>query len=220
MASYFTIDKVWSVVQRMAQNHNVQRLDTEDFNSYATLAHYQYYDQVYGRPSEMEGYETEPQISDALLPFKASSTITLTSGEGTKPTDYLHKRSVYYFDGAKKVKVKPVTDEQWDYYHDNSVYTPTTRDPIWNFKNNTTIRVSPNSIASIEFYYLKRGDEPAIAFTSSNGILSYDSGSSTDFLWDDDHIINIIRIMLSYLSIEAGRSDILQYVEQKEEIES
>jgi hypothetical protein len=221
MATLLTIDKVWYIFQRLASKHSVQNLDAEDFNNYAVMAHYEHFKNVYGKPSEIEGYETEPQVTDALQPFKANSTIALTSGEGTLPTNYFHIRSVYHTSGSDNIKVKQVSDEEWDYYHDNTIYTPTTADPIFNFKDNTTIRVSPSTITSIEFYYLKRltsgNDDPSIAMTVTNGVMAYNAGSSRDFSWDDDQIVDIIRLMLSYIAIEVGRNDILEYVNVKEE---
>lgn len=208
----FTLKDVLYTIQDLYQNKTNRRLNSEQFNRYLQLANNEEKRIVYGKVGEQQGYETEQQIIDSLHQFLKTATITLASGVGTLPTDYWHKSGMTLATG---VKVDFVSHQEAERRNNCSIDFPSLVYPIVEL-NATTFKVYPAEVSSVIFTYLKY-DYPEIAYliTGENDIPDYVSEYSTELLWGDDHIINIIRIILGYLSIPMDNTQVLQYLEAK-----
>lgn len=208
----FTLKDVLFTVQDLYQNKTSRRLNSEMFNRYLQLANNEEKRIVYGKVGEKEGYETEQQIIDALHPFIKQETISLTNGVGKLPTDYWHKAGMVLTDGTK---VDFVSHQEAERRNNDSIDTPSLTYPIVELLA-TTFQVYPDEVTSVIFTYLKY-DYPEIAYLISgeNDIPNYSEDDSTELLWGDDHIINIIRIILGYLNIPMDNAQVLQYLEAK-----
>jgi len=192
-----------------------KELGIEQFNRLVKIASDKLKSIIYGRIGEKEGFETEQQISDALLPFKTTSTIVLTTGSGTLPTDYWHKvgmRSLTGSSGFVSKMVDFVSHKECERRRDCSIDAPSFDQPIVELKS-STIKVYPITITSVEFTYLKT-DTPIIG----NYVTDYNVYTDVSpLLWKEDKHIDIIRLILGYLNIPLTNEQILAYTDAKVE---
>jgi hypothetical protein len=196
-------------VQDLYQNKNGRKLTLEQFNRYLQIANDELKRTLYGLVGDKDGAETEQQILDALLPFKTTASIILTSGTGVLPTDYWHSLKITT-NVLKKIKL--VTEKEFERRYNCSIDFPTVSEPICYLKTGvTSIVVIPTTIGQCMLTYYKK-DTPKLNFKINNGYNDYTS--STELLWGQDKYMDIIRLILGYLNIPLDNNTI-QYVEQK-----
>lgn len=181
----------------------------EQLNKVYALVNYDILRRKYGFPKSLTGAETSQQITDSLRVLKSSSTIALTAGSGNLPADYLHK--IKGTAGGRDVDF--VTELEDGERENSPIRMASTRYPTA-IINSSTISVKPTSISSIILVYYKQPTTPVYAVTETNGILVY-SGSSTDFDWNEEDDIDIVRYTLEHMGITARNEDILPYVQNK-----
>jgi hypothetical protein len=214
-----TLKDVLYVVSDMAQAlRGVKELNIDTFNRYVQLANNDLKRTVFGYPEEKTGYENREQISDDLLPFRASSTLAVTSGNIALPTDYWHKVSLEIAAPTTYLgyPFEFVTAEEFAERKSNSVTLPTSQYPIANIRPvgaSKFISIYPTSITSVNFHYLKT-DTPILRLKTENAVQVYDT-ASTELLWSQDKYIDIIRIILGYLNIPVSSQEVLAYTEAK-----
>jgi len=202
---------IWRTTQHILRDKNII-ISLEQYNRYYQFANEELKRTVYGRIGEKDGYETEQQITDALLPFKAQSTIALTTGLGTMPTDYWHKSRIEIT--STGIEVKFVDAKECIRRRNNSITQPSINHPIVELKDGT-FQVYPTSVSSVTFVYLKKGNTPQVVLKTENGIQVYDTVNSVEPEWGDDRFIDLVRLMVGYLSVPLTNSEILAYNEQK-----
>jgi len=220
-----TLKDVLYVVSDMAQAlRGVKELNVDTFNRYVLLANNELKRTVFGFPEEKTGYENREQISDDLFPFRAVSTIAISSysgvGAALLPSNYWHKISLEIAAPATYLgyPFQFVTVEEFAERISNSVTLPTTQYPIANIRpigGSNYISIYPTTgITSVTFHYLKT-DTPELWLKTENGVQVYDSDNSTELLWKQDKYIDIIRIILGYLNIPVSNQEVLAYTEAK-----
>jgi len=112
------------------------------------------------------------------------------------------------------VDVKFVTAKECVRRRNNSITEPTASYPIVELKDGA-FQVYPTTISQVTLVYLKK-DTPQIALKSENGIQVYDPDNSTELEWSTvDAYIDIIRLIVGYLSVPMTNEQVLSYVEQK-----
>jgi len=204
------------IFQNLAELYGYNKpLTIDNFNNYLWMADHELEKQVYGKLNSEEGYETKKQISDALLPFKATTNIVLVTGVGNLPSDYFHVDNVY---AATNVPAEVVTNKEFIDRIDNAITAPDTSNPICTLYS-TTISVNPTSFTPVTFRYFKKSinaTKPELVLKTENGVEVYDSANSEALLWGTEFYIDIIRIMLGFLAIAVSNQNILSYVEQKQ----
>ena len=193
-----------------------KKLRVEELNSILKVVDYDLFQEIYGLPGMQKGWEMDEQTGMAILPFKTSATVALTSGSGTLPTDFFHWGRCSYTSGSDEIPIDLVTTAEAEQRRFNSVTEPTARHPIAEIKNSTTIQVYPTTITSITLSYLKRPTPASYVIKNENGIDVYDSTNSVQFAWSADKHISLIRLILKYLGLSVNDSFIVQYSEQKQ----
>ena len=216
-----TLGEIVSTLAFIAEREGkAKKLTISDLNRLFKLVDYDFIRENFGHPDQPTGYETQGQISEALLPIKTEATVTLTSGVGTIPNDFYHFVDSYYTSGASTIRISEVRSQESVAFRSSSINAPTTTYPIievWE----TQVKVYPTTgISSIKFVYLKRPTPAVYAVKTENGIQVYDSASSTQFEWTADKHIDIIRLLLKYIGISLGNLQIAEYVNQKEAVEN
>lgn len=207
---------IWRTVQHILKDKGI-KLSLEQYNRYYQIANEELKRMTYGRVGEQQGFETDPLIKDTLLPFTTNSTITITSGEGNLPTDYWHKISASIV--STGVDIKFCTSEESLRKRNNSITKPSLSYPIAELFG-TKIKVYPTSITSIILNYLKVGNIPTVVLKVENSIVEYDEAYSIEPSFKSDKAIDLIRLIVSYLSLPMSPEQVLSYMEQKIEKET
>lgn len=203
------IKDIWYTVQNILRDRNIT-LGKEQFNRYLQFANWELMNTVYGLKGEKDGYETEFQISDELLPFKSTAVIALTSGIGALPALYWHKINMEVTATQKRIRI--LESREYLRRKNNTVTGPSEDYPICEIKNNS-IYILPTTITSVTFTYLRQSNTPEIVLKYENGIWVYDS--SVELEWENDKFIDIVRIIVGYLSVPMSPDQVLAYTEQK-----
>lgn len=213
----FGLKDSWYTLQHILRDKKIE-ISLEQINRYLELGNAELMRTVYGRVGEEKGYENDQAIMDALLPFKAISNITLTSGAGAMPNDYWHKSRMEDF--TTGVKITFVSSDECERKRNNTITVPSTAYPIVELLDGT-FQVYPTTITKVKFVYLKKGNVPAIAVKTENAIQVYDASSSVEPEWNTpEKFIDLIRIIMGYLNIPMTNDQVLSYTEAKTDKEN
>ncbi|MBN1683747.1 hypothetical protein JW865_09380 [Candidatus Bathyarchaeota archaeon] len=200
-------------VQHILRDKGID-ISIEQFNRYYALANEELKRTVYGLVGDPSGFETEGQIKDELHPFISSTSLYPTAGLVNLPVDYWHKITATVADSG--VEIKFVTSEEALRKNNNSITAPSLKYPIAELTA-SKLKVYPTSIDEIDFVYLKIGNKPSVSTKLENGIMVYDTVNSTEPNFNKDKFIDLIRIIVSYLSVPISPEQVLSYMEQKNE---
>lgn len=211
-----TLEAIWESVVFLSEGKIGKKLNIEEFNDILALVDYDLMEEYVGQPNKQTGYETDLVFTDALLPFKSSSTISLTTGAGTLPTDYLHFSKCHYVSGSDIIPVELVTTQESEQRRFNAITLPSLRFPIFELTSSTAFQVYPTSISSVVLGYIKKPTPSSLVLKSENGVYVYDSTNSVQPQWNASQHNAYIRHILKYLGISVNDQFITQYVESKQ----
>lgn len=169
-------------------------------------------------------YATSQRLVDALAPFKTELQFTNVNTPGglvSTPNNYLNLlglfTSVVGADGIARWRpVEIVTEKNLVNRLNSQVVPVSVNDPIGVINFNWDIQLYPSLPAAGKVTYLKNPPSPVFVYTTISGrVIVYDGPASTQLLWAEQDINSILIIALSYLGINIGEQDILQFAEQK-----
>lgn len=169
-------------------------------------------------------YGLSQRLDDALAPFKVDFQFTngtTPAGLITTPTDYLNLLSLHTVvmgtdNVARRRPVQIMSEEAIDNRLNSQVVTVTVNDPVGVIKQNWNIQLYPAQPQAGSMSYLRLPVAPYFAyFTVSGRVIVYDPLLSVQLEWSEQDTNSILIIALSYLGINIGEQDILQFAEQK-----
>lgn len=196
------IGEITYAIQSFFMGRNTNReLSLDQLKSYYQLASEELFRHKFGTGKKIGGFEQFRENADAMKRYVSDYvTIALTSGIGTLNANQRHFADIYVNDSGA-VPIDVVTNAEFRERSKNPVTLPTTTYPIATVYNDTTIEVLPSSITSIKIKYVQLPTTPVLTLKLENGIMVYDSGNSTDFDWETEYEIDLIRIVLKYLGV-------------------
>ena len=156
---------------------------------------------------------TPPELRDfsAIRPFKVIMggqypPLVLNKGNqysyAELPTDYFGKESGTVFYGGEEKPVEFLEDAEFDLRKRNYIEIPTAEYPIGNIQSNF-IRFLPKTLQTVNFSYIHTPKSVHFAYKTDRGFIEYDPDNSSELLWDDEQVVNIIMYVLQDLGIEA-----------------
>ena len=218
-----SLEDILYSIQSFFSGKNIDKeMNLEQFNYYLSMASDEFYREKIGYPNETKGFETKNQISEVMERYiYPDISIVLTGGTASCPVGYNRKVSLYYKDDlSNKIPIEFVTNEEFDERKNHPNKQPTTTNPIARIRGTSpNIDVLPISITPVYMTYIKRPATPVLGLKLENGIMVYDSTSSTQLDLDYEYYIDIIRIILKYLGVpESELSNLVAYsqVEQSQ----
>lgn len=200
------------------------------------------FQELFGNPNEYgkgdaQGrmhYAKDQVIHDSLMPFKKSATFTtgsFTSGVYTLPADYLHLLAMEINiadanapDGVTYENVDIIPEDRWANRKKSQLIPVSITRPIARFTMNSTpakaIEMFPAQGYAGTFYYMKTPVAPVFVYTlggGSNRVVTYNSGTSTQMVWNDTEVVNHIlpkALQLAGVNLQAG--DVVGFFQQKD----
>jgi hypothetical protein len=150
-------------------------------------------------------FEETQKVNDLLRVFKATETISLTSGVGNLASDYA---SITGFND----NIDLVGDDRWGEVQNDVICSPDADYPVANILG-STIRVLPTSITSVDITYLKTPVNGVYATTLSSNSRDYifDEGNSTDVEIPEHKSPELLAKTCKYLGIGLSQSDLTQF---------
>lgn len=162
-------------------------------------------------------------IAEELLPFERYVVLNSSNkdngiGNNTYrlPVDVMYVRLMNY-----RGKVVDILDKhEINARLDSTIIFPTTTEPVALLYSQDTgklIRLYPSTASSVDVYYLIRPPVPDFVFTLNGRQVIYDPINSTQMLWSDRSIDNIIKRACAYAGVNLADANITQYSEQKQQ---
>jgi hypothetical protein len=165
----------------------------------------------YGRPQARINYSQNENIRERLSPLITEATLTInaTTGEAPYPADYVQADAVRTtaFERVRYVE----QDALYSYY--NSQIDPIATNPIYLLEP-TGLQFYPITLGSAILTYVK--DAPTIvwAYTTVSGRPVYDSATSTQPVWDNVDLLEIIARALKLIGLNLQDGQVQQYANQ------
>lgn len=183
-----------------------------------------------GQPMPQQSYEITKKMMDDMHFLKVrmgvdTSPLVINQwGRATIPTDYFHLSSARHnritTNECEDVAIIPtdielLSDAQIGDRLGNSITMPTMEDPCMTVYN-TYFQFYPKEIRKVELTYLRYPRTPVYGYTIDEDTdeYVYDPTTSQDFEFPADCLIDIVRIVTSYVGINLKEPEVIQYVEQ------
>jgi hypothetical protein len=154
---------------------------------------------------ELIKYRAGDEIPSTLRPFKKTVSVTMASGVGTLPSDFIKEISFTVPAAATPNGGEFLTEAAFNERSISLLITPTTNDPVAKVEGNT-ITVAPSTLSTpINLNYLRRPVDFVYATTidADNKGTTYASGTSTDMEFSQECYPDIIKEALVILGVKA-----------------
>lgn len=167
---------------------------------------------------------TQLQSDDLRVLKEHDLSRSVSGGVIAYPDDYITIDAIRYnyqrsVDGTNTTIPKIVeilTEDQYGDRAGNWIKKPSVTNPVGVCRKDG-IYVYPASISTVEFHYIKYPTDPIFAYTENVGYITYDAPGSTEFVWPKHLHMDLVRIMLGYLSINIREQELLAYAETLKE---
>lgn len=213
-----TIDEVYQLVlYTTAKNASQGYVSPDDFNltinqaqkSYVSylLGSFQQY--MPGRPIARVEFGQNTIIRTRLAPIIYWDTLNIdTDGYSPYPDDYLQTDAMLTIDGFNRIR-SVQQDSLYSYF--NSVIDPIATNPIYLLLDDG-FQFYPENLNQAQLSYVANPPDMVWAYTlDANGIPIYDSGASSQPVWDDAAILEIIVRALAIIGVNLQLNVVEQY---------
>jgi hypothetical protein len=221
----YNIDDVYQIVQ-YACGKNLQQgyISPADFNltinqaqkSYASylLGNFQQYQP--GRPQARVEFGQNTVIRQRLTPIIYGYNLTIdATGFSPYPGDYLQQDAMWSFYGYNRIRE---VQQQYFYSIYNSVIDPVSSWPVYMLEYDG-FRFFPNNTAKAKLSYVRNPPDMIWGYTLNvNGIPVYNPASSTQPVWDDASILEIIVRALRIIGVNLQYNDVNAYANEIKQI--
>ena len=213
-----TIDEVYQIVlYSTAKNLSQGYVSPDDFNltinqaqkSYVAylLGSFQQY--MPGRPVARVEFGQNTIVRTRLAPIIYWTNLTVDpDGYCDYPEDYLQSDAMFTDEGYKRIRCVQ-QDSLYSFY--NSQIDPISTNPIYILED-TGFHFFPEDIGVAKLSYVANPPDMIWGYTiSGTGIPVYSSGASTQPVWDDASILEIIVRALSIIGVNLQLNVVEQY---------
>ena len=172
-------------------------------------------------------YEISKVITDDLAPFKVimggdnSPLVVDENGEATLPSDFFYPSALtykYIKDSGDIIlrEVELLSDKEYNKRLSSFVKRPSMKFPVGNIYGNK-IRFYPVTLKFVDMVYLKVPPVPVYGTSYGKGYQRYDSATSTELLWDDVNVIDIIGLFMNELGMNVPSADLITYSQNQKQ---
>lgn len=221
----YTVDDVYQIVQ-YACGKNLQQgyISPADFNlvinqaqkSYASymLGSFQQYQP--GRPEARVEFGQNAVIRQRLTPIIYGYNLSVDgSGFSPYPGDFLQQDAMWSFYGYNRIRE---VQQQYFYSIYNSVIDPVGSWPVYMLESNG-FRFFPNNLGQAKLSYVRNPPDMIWGYTLNvNGIPVYNPATSTQPVWGDAVILDIIVRALRIVGVNLQYNDVNAYANEIKQI--
>lgn len=150
------------------------------------------------------------------------ATQSVTTGVIAYPAGYCVDDAIRYtyqrnVDGAPVNIIKVVealSEAQYGDRAGNWTKKPSTKNPVYVVRNDG-IHIYPATITVVDFNYYKYPTTPVFVYVQETGYITYNESGSTEFDWPERLHMDLVRIILGYVSINIREAQLVEYAEAK-----
>jgi len=214
------VNEIYELVQYIIAKNQQGYLTPDEFNltinqaqrSYQSylLGNFQQYSP--GRPVARVELGQNSVVRQRLSPSIYNYILSVdTTGFSSYPGDYLQSDAMWSLYGFKRIK-NVQQDSLWSYY--GSVIDPIATNPIYLIED-VGFRFYPSSTLAARLSYVRNAPDMVWGSVDDvNGRPVYSPAHSTQPIWDDSSMLEIIVRALSMVGVNLQLSAVLQYSEQ------
>ncbi len=198
------VDKVFRLVQFIANKESRGWISPEEFNIAAELS------QIAAYSKREAAFLASKQILNDMRPFmKNSATLSPTNGIIPYPDDMRHFISGWYVAGAKPIN--EYTQAEWRLAINSSIIAPTETYPGC-VQREGGLEVSPATV-NVEMEYLAVPTAPNWTYDITGGRPVYDETDPllVDFGFDEILFLEIAMLVLANVGVNLGMESVSQY---------
>lgn len=221
----YTVDDVYQIVQ-YACGKNLQQgyISPADFNltinqaqkSYASylLGSFQQYQP--GRPEARVEFGQNSVLRQRLTPIIYGYNLNIDStGFSPYPGDFLQQDAMWSYYGYNRIRE---VQQQYFYSIYNSVIDRIPSWPVYMIEYDG-FRFFPNNTGQAKLSYVRNPPDMIWGYTlNGNGIPVYNPASSTQPVWDDASILEIIVRALRIIGVNLQYNDVNAYANEIKQI--
>jgi len=215
-----TVNDVYVLMKYIINKNEQGYLSPSQFNtvinqgqrSYASylLGSFQTYSA--GRPVSKVELGDNTVVRQRLSPIIYGYNLSVdTNGYSPYPGDYAQADAMWSFYGFNRIR-SVQQDSLWSYY--NSVIDPIATNPIYLIED-TGFQFYPQSISAAKLSYVRNPPNMVWGYVDDNrGRPVYSEDHSTQPVWDDLSIFEIITRALAMVGVNLQSQAVVQYAEQ------
>ncbi len=210
------VNDVYRIMRFIARKNQLESLSPSEFQDSFNTAQRNYYDFLVGRIEQYRYDKAVPRVGIAmtdnvmsrLTPFQASATPAVASGSANKPADFNKLLSMLT---ASNNRIQRVEENRLAERLNDSI-DPASETNAFFVEKPTAWSIYPSTIASIKVNYLKVPNNVVWGYTlDGSGRPVYSAGTSTDPVWYDNDIDEIIARACKILGISIKENALVSY---------
>ncbi len=213
------VNEVYTLMRVIARKNQLESLSPVEFQACFNTAQRNYYDFLVGRveqyrydkPTPRVGLNMTDNVVSRLAPFQKSATVALTTGAGNKPADFNKLLAMYT---PTNQRVFRIEEDRFAERLGDSI-DPVNESNAFYVEQSTSWRVYPTSLASVTVKYLSVPVNVVWGYTiDGSGRPVYNAGTSTQPVWKDNDIDEIVARALKVLGVSIKESTLINYGQQ------
>lgn len=210
------VNDVYRIMRFIARKNQLESLSPSEFQDAFNSAQRNYYDFLVGRIEQYRYDKAVPRVGIAmtdnvmsrLTPFQLSATVSVTTGSATKPADFNKLLSMLT---ASNNRVQRVEENRLAERLNDSIDPPSETNAFY-VEKPAAWNIYPTTTASIKVNYLKVPNNVVWGYNlDGSGRPVYSPGTSTDPLWYDNDIDEIIARACKILGISIKENALVSY---------
>ena len=212
-----TVDEVYTLMQYIVSK-NIQQgyLSPADFNKIINQAQTSYVAYMLGdvqkyapkRPIPPTEYGNTLSARTRMTPIIKQWVLSVdNTGYSGYPQDYVQVDAMWSYYGYQRVR-EVEQDKMWAYY--NSVIDPVATNPIYMLLD-TGFQFYPEDITNARLSYVSQPPQIVWGYTIVSGRPVYDPANSTDPVWADVTLMDIISRALVMVGVNLQSPVVMQY---------
>jgi hypothetical protein len=210
------VNDVYRIMRFIARKNQLESLSPSEFQDAFNTAQRNYYDFLVGRIEQYRYDKAVPRVGIAmtdnvmsrLTPFQMSATPAVTSGSANKPADFNKLLSMLT---ASNNRIQRVEENRLAERLNDSI-DPASETNAFYVEKPSAWSIYPSTIASIKVNYLKVPNNVVWGYTlDGSGRPVYSAGTSTDPVWYDNDIDEIIARACKILGISIKENALVSY---------
>lgn len=210
------VNDVYRIMRFIARKNQLESLSPSEFQDAFNTAQRNYYDFLVGRIEQYRYDKAVPRVGIAmtdnvmsrLTPFQMSAIPAVTSGSANKPADFNKLLSMLT---ASNNRIQRVEENRLAERLNDSI-DPASETNAFYVEKPSAWSIYPSTIASIKVNYLKVPNNVVWGYNLDGlGRPVYSPGTSTDPVWYDNDIDEIIARACKILGISIKENALVSY---------
>lgn len=212
------IEKIFDIIGIISRDKGVN-VTVEELNILANKANIDLYRNLFGFLKTGKKEEISKDITHALARFKTAVDLEFVGGVAQLPDDYYtYARFEYLYRGQYHRVIDFVTSKEAEESFASFIVNPTELFPKIEIIGNQLF-IYPSIINNVKLVYYRYPREVRYIERIENEINVFDDINSVDYEYPEIYMIDLLRLILSYLGLQINDAGLIQYMESKKQTE-